>query len=346
MTVQISQTTLNPPLQVADSDEVFLRAWYTNNFVAGDGVTGVQGGNGQSGFYYSIACSRNGQGNVVIPAFDVQETTLSNPTAGFFGQLFINGSPSRMVFGTPEATAGWQIPTAYGSVVGFDELARYNATVQILYAPNTFFTANQTIAEIQRLAAGVQTYAGVGILGLTQLSFAPDSPSAPIALGENDPRVNTDLTENTVPRVGPDNTLLDGLPTDDGTDWEIQTENYVRFGDFALNEGGTRFILNDTFATAQLLAARDAGASYAGVVASALGADPASVQVQATGYVYLINTAQGVLVLGDGAGVNNGTRIVIDDVSELIKLVNLPTSDPTTADALWNDAGTLKISAG
>lgn len=342
--ITITQTTPQPPLQVQDSDIVTFRGWYTNSFVASDGVTPVEGGNGQTGFYYEETCSINDDGFVVIPALSVQPTTGSNPTAGFFGQLFINGSPSQMVFGVPQATAGWQIPTS-PTTTTFGALALYNAAVQLLYPPNTYAPYEQVLLAIQEFA-GNFLFAAVGIAGITQLSFAPDSPSVPIALSENDPRVNANLSENTVPRVGANDVLVDGLPIDDGVDWSIQTENYVQLGDYALNNGGTRFVINDTFGTFQLLAGSAAGAGYAGVIATASGVVPASVQVQATGYSYLVNTAQGVLVLGDGLNANNGTRITIDDVNELIKLHNLPTANPAVANALWSDGGTLKISSG
>lgn len=345
--IQISQTILQPGLQVAETDEIRLRGWYTSSFVAGDGVTSVQGGNGQSGFYYDIECSLTDDNFVVIPAFDVQETTESNPTAGFFGQLYINGAPGQMVFGFPQATAGWQIPTVYGSVVSFDQLARYNAAVQLLYPPVTYLTANQTIAEIQRIA-GQFDYAAVGVNGIGQPSVAPDDPAAPIFFGANDPAVGDvhgSLSTNTVPRASGSKTIADGLATDDGTDWAVETVNYVQMGDFNANDGGTQFSINDTFGLFQLLAARSAGTQYAGVVANAASGDP-TVEVQATGYSYLKNTAQGILALGDGANGNNGTRIIIDDVAELIKLMNLPTADPVVENALWNDSGTLKISAG
>lgn len=343
--IQISQTVLQPPLEANASTEVVLRAWYTNSFVAGGGVTPVQGGNGQQGFFYSITCSINDDGFVVIPAFDVQETTESNPTAGFFGQLYVDGAANQMVFGFPQA--GWQIPTIYGSVVSFDQLARYNAAVQLLYAPVTYPTFVQMIAEIRRIA-GDFDYAAVGVNGIGQPSVAPDDPAIPIFYGVNDPAVGDlhgTLSANAVPRATDTHQLVDGLATDDGTDFGVQTVNYVQLGDFNLNAGGTRFSINDTFALFALLAARATGAEYAGVVANALSGDPV-IEVQATGYSYLKNIAQGILALGDGANLNNGTRVIIDDVAQLIKLTNLPTADPTVADALWNDSGTLKVSAG
>lgn len=345
--IQISQTILQPGLQVAAADDIRLRGWYTNSFVAGDGVTSVQGGNGQSGFYYDVECSLTDDNFVVIPAFDVQETVLSNPTAGFFGQFYINGAPAQFVFGFPQATAGWQIPTIYGDVVSFDQLARYNAAVQLLWPPPTFLTANQTIAEIQRIA-GEFAYAAVGVNGIGQPSVAPDDPVAPIFFGANDPAVGDvhgTFTENTVPRASGEKTLADGLATDDGTNWAVETVNYVQLGDFNEESGGSQFAINDAFHLFQIFAARSLRTQYAGVVANAASGDP-SVEIQATGYSYLKNTSQGVVALGDGADGNNGTTVTIDDVQQLILLTNLPTSDPLVENALWSDGGTIKISAG
>lgn len=345
--IQISQTILQPVLQVPSGASIHLHGWYTNSFVAGDGVTSVQGGNGQAGFFYDITCSVNDDGFITIPAFDLQETTLSNPSAGFFGQLFIDGSPSQMVFGYPQATAGWQIPTIYGSVISFDQLAVYNAAVQLLWPPPTFPTFEQMIAEINRIA-GDFAYAAVGVNGITQLSVAPASPSVPIAFGVNDPAVGDlhgSLSTNTVPRATATKALSNGLATDDGTDWGVQTVNYVQLGDYGEAVGGTKLAINDTFHLFQLLAARSAGSQYAGIVANAASGDP-TVAIQATGYSYLKNTAQGVVALGDAAGDNNSTTLTIDDVQQLILLTNVPTADPLVAGAIWNSVGTLKLSAG
>jgi hypothetical protein len=155
--------------------------------VAGDGVTPVVGGNGKTGFYDLIDCSVNGSGFLVIPAFDVQATTESNPTAGFFGQLYVDGAARTIIFGG-QAQSGWAIPVTYGSVISYDELATYNRAKRLVFPPETYFTADQTIEEIRRLA-GDLAYAGVGVLGRTQLSTAPDDPVHPIAVGDNDPRL-------------------------------------------------------------------------------------------------------------------------------------------------------------
>jgi hypothetical protein len=51
------------------------------------------------------------------------------------------------------------------------------------------------------------------------------------------------------------------------------------------------------------------------------------------------NANGGSLTLRGGAGIGSGVR-------GQVLITNLPTSDPTVAGAVWNDSGTLKISAG
>lgn len=42
-----------------------------------------------------------------------------------------------------------------------------------------------------------------------------------------------------------------------------------------------------------------------------------------------------------------GTQgIQVDGLNGLIKLIGVPTRDPHVVGAIWNDSGTLKISAG
>ena len=45
-------------------------------------------------------------------------------------------------------------------------------------------------------------------------------------------------------------------------------------------------------------------------------------------------------------GGNLNVKGTLDVSGGTVKLSNLPTSDPTNAGQLWNDSGTLKISAG
>jgi len=112
-TVTISETIPQPAIQWASGSTPVLRGWYSISFIAGDGTTPVEAGNGQTGtgFYYEIDCSINGSGYVVIPAFTIQTTTDGNsPLSLFTGQLFDNGAPREIIFGFQNAAQGWSIP--------------------------------------------------------------------------------------------------------------------------------------------------------------------------------------------------------------------------------------------
>lgn len=186
----ISQTTFEPNL-IGLGDAPFIRFWYIGqNFIAGDGVTPVQAGDGQTGFYEDVTCSIFSD-QLVMPATPLWATTDGSPaTSRFIGQLYAeSGAPTNYFpFG---ANSGWQLPTVYGAVIAYDQLMRYNAAAYLLSPPFSYFTADQTVAEIRRLA-GDQNYAGVGILGRTQLTAAPTIASEPKAVGDNDERVGLD----------------------------------------------------------------------------------------------------------------------------------------------------------
>ena len=55
-------------------------------------------------------------------------------------------------------------------------------------------------------------------------------------------------------------------------------------------------------------------------------------------------------VTGNVTGAVAATTLTASGVTSLsnasISMANLPTSDPTVAGRLWNDSGTLKVSAG
>jgi len=309
--VTVTQTIPQPPLQVATTDVVTFRGWYTNSFVAADGVTPVEGGNGQDGFYYKYDCTINGSGYVVIPAITIQPTTESNPTAGFFGAVFVNDALERMVFGQPQATAGWQIPTTFGSVTNWGELAVYNMAAQLVYPPITYSTTDQVILLIKQLGGGNFQYAAVGINGISQPSVPPVDPTRPIFFGQNDPAVGDlrgTLTTSRVPRASGAKTLGDSQITDDGTNVGVQTRNYVQLGDYNLTGNGSRLEVNDTFALMNALAGGAAGA-YAGAVGNCSGSDPV-VQVQTTGQSHVYGTTK-VTTLGDGSFDVNGVTIRI-----------------------------------
>jgi hypothetical protein len=319
-TIQITATTPQPPLQVEDGDVVTFRGWYTNSFVASDGVTPVEGGNGLTGFYYEETCSLNDDGFPVIPALDIQPTTGSNPTAGFLGALFVNGAFNRMIFGQPAATAGWQIPTS-PSVTTFGALALYNAAVQLLYPPVTYATYEQVLLAIQEFAGNFQ-YAAVGINGITSLSAAPVVASEPIALSPTDPTVVFGSIDavGVVPRSDDLNSLIASQITDDGIDVSIQTLNIVQAGDYQALQNGSFFSVNDSLTEdggrTVFQAGGDSGAVYAGVTAdcsSGIG----EVNVQSTGITNLYGANQ-VTIIGDGKSEQNGTQVIVNDPTRMV----------------------------
>jgi hypothetical protein len=189
--ITIQQYTPNPPIQVDAGSTLEVRGWYSRDFVAADGVTPVLGNatSGEQGPYYSITAT-NPVGNLVVAAHDVQPTTESNPTGRYFEGLWVDGAFSQLLIPNTNGATGWQIPTVYGSTIAYDEIAIYNAAQTLVYPPTTYFTADQTIQEIERLA-GNFSYMAVGVNGIGRASIAPVVASEPIVLMENDPRVGS-----------------------------------------------------------------------------------------------------------------------------------------------------------
>ncbi len=210
----------------------------------------------------------------------------------------------------------WIIPEQLAPECEFADLNAYNLAGNNPLAP-TYPTTDQVMTLINNAIAELNS------------SYLQGAP----------------LSFGVVPRVLYQNTLVDGLFQDDGTDIGAQTVNSVQFGDYGFEANGTYLQLNDAEGVANFFAGGDSQAQYAGLAAlCAVGL--AQVFLQATGYSYVFGE-NGVVVLGDGLNENNGTRVIIDDVTRLIKLYELPTSDPGVANALWKENGvTVKISQG
>lgn len=193
-TLTISQYTANPTAQLSSSSLLEVRGWYTRDFIAGDGVTPVFGSlsNGEQGPYYSITPTLSG-GNLVVPAHIVQATTLSNPTARYFEGLWVDEAFITLLLPNTQGATGWQIPTVYGDPIAYDEIAYYNRAKRLVYPPNTYFTADQTIQEILRLAGNFD-YAAVSVNGITSIYPAPIIASAPESYGTNAKNLPTKTT--------------------------------------------------------------------------------------------------------------------------------------------------------
>lgn len=165
-----------------------------------------------------------------------------------------------------------------------------------------------------------------------------------IAEGLQAEPINGTFSTNTVPRASGPKTLVDGQVVDNGVSWSLQTLGDVQIGDHQVVQNGSHISVNDSFGRANLFAGANAANEYAGV-SCACDSGKGKVFVQSTNYTNLYGS-EGVTVIGDGQDENNSTKIVVDDPNEMIKVFNLPTSDPGVARALWNSNGTLKISAG
>jgi hypothetical protein len=72
------------------------------------------------------------------------------------------------------------------------------------------------------------------------------------------------------------------------------------------------------------------------------GTNTANVEVQGGGYIHLY-AADGTD--GNYVGIGGGTGIVLNAFVG-VAIPQLPTSDPHSAGYLWNDNGTVKVSAG
>ncbi len=191
--VTVSQYSPEPPLQFSVDDELEVRGFYTRDFIAGDGVTSIYGNfssGEQAPYYYSTTPTLNASGNLVVPAHDIQATTLSNPTANYFEGLWVNGAFVQWLMPNTQAATGWQIPTIYGSVIAIDEIALYNRAKRLLYPPDTYPTFDEVVLLIRRLAGNFD-YMAVGVNGIGRASFPPVVASEPIVLMENDPRVGS-----------------------------------------------------------------------------------------------------------------------------------------------------------
>lgn len=185
MLITISEFTVNPPIQYEGTNP-HLRLWYSNDFVAGDQMTPVLGGDGKTGFYDDILCTIDEDGNLVVPEFQAQATTESNPTAHLFGQLYDDsGAPRNMIIG---GASGWAVPVSYGSTINFYQLALYNQRIFLVTQLNNTFTADQIIALIRSLIITL-SLATDSDAGVVFLSSAADPADDPVVWRFGDPLV-------------------------------------------------------------------------------------------------------------------------------------------------------------
>ena len=289
-----------------------LKIWFGTDFVTAEGQL-VMGGAVRSGsIYIDQACSLDADTHILtVPAIALPTTNDSSvrnvrATALLFDS---SGAFVRNLF------TGWIIPEQLASNTTFQALNDYNAANPHPPDP-TYPTTDQIMSLINGAVDGLGNLTG-------------------------------SLTANRTPRAATEDTVVDGLIQDDGTTLKIQSLNTVEMGDVDELQNGSYISINDTDSRVSFQAGGDGNSNYAGVSAVAANSkDEFYIQgSHGNGYNYGA-FSEGVAKLGDGLDENNGTKVEIDDVNQWIKLHNLPTLDPGELNALWNDAGTLKISAG
>jgi hypothetical protein len=289
-----------------------LKIWFGQDFVTAEGQLVLGGADRSGSIYIDAACALDADTHILtVPAIALPTTNDSSVrNVRAVAVLFdSSGALVRYLF------TGWIIPAQLAPNSNFAALNDYNAA-----SPRPPDPTYPTTDQIQTLINAAVADSG-NLLGT--------------------------LTANRVPRAATEDTLVDGLIQDDGTTVKIQTLNAVEIGDVDENQNGSYISINDTEGRVSFQAGGDSNAQYAGVSAVA-GVDQSEFYIQGSagnGYNYG-SFKNGITKLGDGENENNGTIVEIDDVLELIRLHNLPTSDPGVANALWKSGLDLKISQG
>ncbi len=170
--IVILQTIPEPPLHVS-GDSLVLRGFYSQRYLDSDGVTAVMPGNGISGFYYTVTCTTDGDGNLVIPEHTIHTTDdgVDIITSLYVGQLFIDDVADVIIFGNPTG-GGWIIPASLGASTTWDQLDVFNQGAYQLGSTYPFYlTAAATVALIQSIPKGDSGYSGYsGVSGFSGVS--------------------------------------------------------------------------------------------------------------------------------------------------------------------------------
>lgn len=161
-----------------------VRYFYSQGFLDDLGRW-TPGGDGQTGFYIEVAGTIDGSGILHIP-----DSTIISPLGGrqpntlCSAQLFDeNGTGRDFLF------TDWTIPQTTPTTFGALEIVNEGATLVNILG---YILTTAQILQVQALiniAVGLLNKASAVIYGLVRLSVSPAFASAPIAVGDNDPRV-------------------------------------------------------------------------------------------------------------------------------------------------------------
>lgn len=307
-----------------------LRYQYSADFVDSDNQPVLRG------LYKDVACTV-AAGVLSVPSHTVITTNdaVVNPLATLSAQLISARGNKVWLF------QQFSIPESLAPTTTIGDLEIYNQGSSLVLPPDAYLTRDEVIALIATRLPNVILASDV-LLGLVRMSWPPDEPLEPIAWSMSDPRVGNvrgTLTAASVPVADGTQELIDSPITYDGIDTSIQTVNAFQFGDWQFLGHGSYGNVNDSLGRADLYAGggteEEPASQYAGV-AGECDETSGTVYIQSTDHDHLVGSSDGVTSLGNGL-------MTIDAVTDLIKLTDVPTSDPEEAGAIWRDGSNPQL---
>lgn len=175
LTISAFQPGINWPYRGSTAT---LRYQYSSDFVNSSNVPVVRG------FYKDVPCTIAG-GILSVGSHTIQTTNdalrnrLATLSARFLDE---RGAPRDWLF------QGFQIPEMLTPTTTMGDLFIYNL-IQDLVNPPDWYLSAVDVQNLINIAVGTLNFASDVIYGRTRLSVAPVSAIAPIAVGDNDPRV-------------------------------------------------------------------------------------------------------------------------------------------------------------
>jgi len=212
MIVSLSSFQIYPAANAGyDPDNLEVRWWYNRGYIDSSTVF-VQGGNGQSGFYITSPCTVDGDGIISVPSTDLFSTLDAadpNPQSiQIFGRLYSNNTAKQYVTAYSSTPTGWVVQNS--SPLTYEDLVLENQSIVLANPSPTFPTFAQMIAYINSLTP--TPLASDVVIGRSRFRTAPTDALDPIAVEDNDPRVNAVYNIKTYGAVGDGNSSLSSAP--------------------------------------------------------------------------------------------------------------------------------------
>jgi len=186
MEITLSAYTPRPAVE-SDSDSGVLRMYYSETLES-DGVMVVGSPVFSEAFFAQAEWEVDEPtGLLTVASSTIYSTINSNrPDATLTAVLYdANGNQIQ-----PAPLWSFRIPNSLGATITYEELVQYNDAEQPQIPPDVgVLNADQTDSIIQS-ALGSRSYADTDTLGLVFTSVTPAIADEPIAVGDNDPRMD------------------------------------------------------------------------------------------------------------------------------------------------------------